>query len=277
MSTPSADPSRVEPVEHVEVRLRRATRRGLLTAGISLLAGYGGYRWLVGSPNDSGIAWPLRRVLRGNERLALATFQPNRLAPEFAPTRALAPRVNGMIGMTTPNPPAPGLDPSAWRLSVSGGTLGRDNRLVSLDEIKALPRHEQITELKCIEGWSTVVRWAGARLADLAATTGLASRSGAPFDPAHPSKDLYDYVGMATPDGGYYVGLDSPSAFHPQTLLCYEMNGRPLSPNHGAPLRLVIPLKYGIKNIKKIGTIQFTDRRPDDYWAKLGYDYFAGH
>jgi len=82
---------------------------------------------------------------------------------------------------------------------------------------------------------------------------------------------------MATPDGGYYVGLDSPSAFHPQTLLCYEMNGRRLSPNHGAPLRLVIPLKYGIKNIKKIGTIRFTDRRPDDYWAKLGYDYFAGH
>ena len=52
------------------------------------------------------------------------------------------------------------------------------------------------------------------------------------------------------------------SALHPQTLLCYEMDGRPLTPEHGAPLRLVIPVKYGIKNLKQIGTIRFTDFGP---------------
>ncbi len=55
------------------------------------------------------------------------------------------------------------------------------------------------------------------------------------------------------------------------------MNGEPLQPEHGAPLRLVIPVKYGIKSIKRIGSIHFTDKRPDDYWAERGYDWYAGH
>ena len=62
----------------------------------------------------------------------------------------------------------------------------------------------------------------------------------------------------------------------PQTLLCYEMNGEPLNLDPGAPLRLAIPVKYGIKNIKRIGTIKFTNERPADYWAEQGYDYYSG-
>jgi DMSO/TMAO reductase YedYZ molybdopterin-dependent catalytic subunit len=54
------------------------------------------------------------------------------------------------------------------------------------------------------------------------------------------------------------------------------MNGQPLANEHGAPLRLVIPVKYGIKNIKRIGTIMFSDQPPNDYWAQEGYDYYAG-
>ena len=57
------------------------------------------------------------------------------------------------------------------------------------------------------------------------------------------------------------------SMLHPQTLLCYERNGAPLSQEHGAPLRLVIPVKYGVKNIKRIGTIRYCTQRPADYWA----------
>jgi DMSO/TMAO reductase YedYZ molybdopterin-dependent catalytic subunit len=66
------------------------------------------------------------------------------------------------------------------------------------------------------------------------------------------------------------------SALHPQTLLAWELNGQPLAPEHGAPLRLVIPIKYGVKSIKKIGSIRLTDKRPADYWAENGYDWFAG-
>jgi len=54
------------------------------------------------------------------------------------------------------------------------------------------------------------------------------------------------------------------------------MNGEPLTLPHGAPLRLVVPVKYGIKNIKRIGRIEYTNERPADYWAAVGYDYYAG-
>src|SRR5207253_1641188 len=86
------------------------------------------------------------------------------------------------------------------------------------------------------------------------------SAAGEPPDVRRNPQDVVRYVSMETPDGGYYVGLDMASALHPQTLLCYEMNGEPLTLEHGAPLRLVIPVKYGIKNIKRIGSIEFTDR-----------------
>ena len=90
------------------------------------------------------------------------------------------------------------------------------------------------------------------------------------------SQTQMNYVGLITPDKGYYVGIDMPAIMHPQTLLCYEMNGKPLPMNQGYPLRLIIPVKYGIKNIKRIGTIFFSDEPPPDYWAERGYDYYSG-
>lgn len=89
--------------------------------------------------------------------------------------------------------------------------------------------------------WCQIVHWGGARLADFIARYGR----DAPF------------VGLATPDREYYVGLDRNSALHSQSLLAYQMNGQPLTQPHGAPLRLVCPLKYGVKSIKRIGSIQF--------------------
>jgi DMSO/TMAO reductase YedYZ molybdopterin-dependent catalytic subunit len=67
-----------------------------------------------------------------------------------------------------------------------------------------------------------------------------------------------------------------PSALHPQTLLAYQMNGEDLADEHGAPLRLVIPVKYGIKNIKRIGKIEYRETQPADYWQQRGYDFYAG-
>lgn len=149
--------------------------------------------------------------------------------------------------------------------------------LLSLDDIRALPRVEMTTELKCIEGWSVIVNWVGARFADFAAQFQPATRNGGAPDARNRPEDLVRYVSLVTPDGGYYVGMDMPSALHPQTLLCYEMNGQPLNAPHGAPLRLVTPVKYGIKHIKRIGRIGFTNTRPADFWAERGYDWYSGH
>ena len=84
------------------------------------------------------------------------------------------------------------------------------------------------------------------------------------------------FTGMHTPDNGYYVGVDNKSMMHPQTLLCYELNGKPLPMKQGYPLRLIIPVKYGVKHLKRIGTIYFSNNRPPDYWYERGYDYYCG-
>ena len=148
--------------------------------------------------------------------------------------------------------------------------------LLTLADIKALPRVEMTTELKCIEGWSTIVNWAGARFSDFIARYLPATKSGGAPDINRPH-DFMSYVSLVTPDGGYYVGMDMQSILHPQTLLCYEMNGAALALEHGAPLRLVTPTKYGIKQIKRIGRISFTNERPADFWGERGYDWYSGH
>jgi DMSO/TMAO reductase YedYZ molybdopterin-dependent catalytic subunit len=246
------------------------TRRGFAVAGSAVLAGLGARQWLISRREDAGLLWPLRRVLQLNERVARGVFSASRLSPEFPRSAAGKPRVNGQIGLDS------SIDPAAWRLTVVGDAKHRPARLLTLADVKALPRVEMTTELRCIEGWSTIVAWAGVRMAELAAVTGLATRSGRAFDPRENLADALDYAALETPNGEYYVGLDMASALHPQTLLCYEMDGRPLTRDHGAPLRLVMPVKYGIKSLKQIGTIRFTDLPPADYWAERGYDWYAG-
>jgi DMSO/TMAO reductase YedYZ molybdopterin-dependent catalytic subunit len=108
-----------------------------------------------------------------------------------------------------------------------------------------------------------VVNWGGVRFADFAAKLGTGA-------------DRHKYVSLETANGGYYVGLDMPSALQPQTLLCDQINGEPLTYEHGAPLRLVIVVKYGIKNIKWLSRIRFLDERPVDFWAERGYDWYSG-
>jgi DMSO/TMAO reductase YedYZ molybdopterin-dependent catalytic subunit len=195
-------------------------------------------------------------VQRANEALSRGLlFSDEHLAPEFSVDRAVKEvRVNADIGMSED------VDDAQWIVKTSG--MSREAANVSLAEIKSMAKTEHVTELKCVEGWSQIVHWGGTRFQDFAKT----------YPPAPGMK----YVSMETPDGEYFIGLDLESATHPQTLLCYEMSGEAITEEHGAPLRLCIPTKYGIKNIKQIGKIEYRAERPKDYWADRGYDWFAG-
>ena len=251
------------------------SRRAFLVTGALGVGGLLGWRWLANAPAVDGIPAPLRNVLDFNADLTNAYYKNTRLAPEFAKSRAQKIRFNGNVGLGAD------FDPTAWRLRVlaygPAGTTPHEQRF-TIAQIKALPRTEMTTEFKCVEGWSTIVTWAGVRLSDFLKQYPLATASGQPIaDPSQPPADAARYAGLQTPDGKYYVGLEMASALHPQTLLCYELNGEPLTAQHGAPLRLVTPLKYGIKQIKRIGTLTFTDERPADFWAQRGYDWHAGH
>jgi len=236
-----------------ELEMRKRSRRSFLLAGISAAAGITAFNWLRTRPDDGAVSWPLRRVLEFNERLSHTRFSNAHLAPNFPTELAETPRENGGVGLNEE------IDLRSWSLKVLNAPGPKPIEL-TLADIKSLPRVEMVTELHCIEGWSQVVYWAGARFSSLMDKVSAASR----------------YVSLETPNSAYYVGFDIESATHPQTLLCYEINGRPLTPEHGAPLRLATPIKYGIKNIKRIGTIRFTNTRPADYWAERGYDWYAG-
>jgi len=269
---PSPDGQGLPPDSPVQQEAARRTRRSFIVGGLAALGGVLGWRYLLQRPDAGGTPLPFRRVLDANGRLSAAYFRETRLAREFPKSQGVANvRTNGSAGLKS------AIDLEAWRMVVQPYGGGKAQEF-TLADIKALPRVEMTTELKCIEGWSIVVNWAGARFADFLAKYPLASRSGQPIkDIASPPTDLAPYVSVVTPDEEYYVGLDMHSAIHPQTLLCYEINGQPLSIPHGAPLRLVTPLKYGIKHLKRIGTIAFADERPADYWAELGYDWDSGH
>ena len=148
--------------------------------------------------------------------------------------------------------------------TVPAGTPGL---MLTMADILKLPRHELVTEFKCVEGWSQIAQWSGVRMADFIDA----------YPPVlKPDGTLPRYVYMETPSGDYYVGYDLHVCLHPQTLLVTEMAGEPLTQLHGAPLRLHTPAKYGYKQIKRIGLIAYTDVKPDDYWTKLGYDWYAG-
>lgn len=236
-------------------------RRTFLSFGIFLLAdvlGWSIFRSVKNAPRDSGAQKPLRSVLTQNEKIFSSVFSENKLAKEYPVSEAAKiVRVNGLEGLHT------SVDQSMWRLNVmkaSGEALP-----VSMDELKKLPKKDVVFEFKCIEGWSQIMHWGGVPFAAFMDAYGLNAEKRA------------NYIGLQTVDKKYYVGIDMASALHPQTLLSYEMNGQPLSQKHGAPLRLIIPVKYGIKHLKQIGTLFFSNSKPPDYWAERGYDYYAGH
>jgi DMSO/TMAO reductase YedYZ molybdopterin-dependent catalytic subunit len=246
---------------------QKINRRNFISfAAFAVFAGgvYEGWRWLYKSPEEAagitgGAHKPLRRALNKTELVFRRLFSNNHLVKTYPKSLAAKRvRVNSDIGIEAEKK----FDPATWKLQVVKKT--GDILQVSLDELKSLPKTEIVYDFKCVEGWDQIQHWAGVKFSDFIAHYKLDNQA------------KMQYVGIETPDKGYYVGIDMPSAMHPQTLLAYEVNDKPLPLDHGAPLRLIIPVKYGIKNLKRIGTISFSNSRPRDYWAEQGYDYYSG-
>jgi DMSO/TMAO reductase YedYZ molybdopterin-dependent catalytic subunit len=214
--------------------------------------------WIKNSAPSNGAQAPLRKGLDIDDKIFKHTLSPNHLAKTFPKSAAARNvRYNSGIGLE-PN----GFDPAKWALKVT--TVDNRQLNIGIDELRQLPKSEIVFEFKCIEGWSQISWWGGVKFSDFIQHYNLQKEA------------LLDYVGLSTPDDQYYVGIDTPSALHPQTILCYEMNGQPLPNRHGAPLRLIIPIKYGVKNLKNIGKMFFSNDRPRDYWFERGYDYYLG-
>ena len=159
-----------------------------------------------------------------------------------------------------------------WQLEV-GGLVERPAKL-SLGELRALPSRTQITRHDCVEGWSCIGKWKGVRLGALLQHVGL--RPNARYIAFHCADRLQE----SGPN--YYESIDFVDAFHPQTILAYEMNDRALPIAHGAPLRLRVERQLGYKmakfvmRIEAVETFAHLGDGKGGYWEDRGYDWYAG-
>jgi DMSO/TMAO reductase YedYZ molybdopterin-dependent catalytic subunit len=256
--------------------LRRWTRRDLLLFGMGTIAAVaaGGSLLPQATLKHLGIIhenknwpkkeWLLNKSLGIDDDVAEALYSRNRLVPTYTKSQ-ITPLRNNYNGAT----PDPSYIPE-WRLTLDGLASGLSVSLNIRNLLASFQVHEQITRLVCVEGWSAIAWWAGLRFDDLLR--------------AHPPMSQAKWVRIESsvnlgpwgnPDP-YYVSLDLATPRHPQTLLATHLNGKPLTVEHGAPLRLVAPVKLGLKNVKAITRITYTGDEPVDYWAKRGYSRYDG-
>ena len=157
-----------------------------------------------------------------------------------------------------------------WLLTVDG--LVDKPLALSLGQIRALPARTQITRHDCVEGWSCIGEWTGARMSAIAEMAGLRPEA----------KHFVIYCADTLGGAKYYETLDRVDIFHPQTILAYEMNGAPLTVPHGAPLRLRAERYLGYKQAKYVMRLQAVDRYDNigggqgGYWEDQGYDRYGG-
>src|SRR5215472_8198249 len=281
-SAPSRKPAsffQERPPHAIEVApqlLRRWTRRDLLLFGAGAIAAVAGGGYLLpqatlkrlgviqGNENWPKKEWLLNRAVRIDDDVAEALYSSDRLVPTYTKSQ-ITPLKNNYNGAT----PDPSYIPD-WRLTLDGLASGLSVSLNIRNLLTSFRLHEQITRLVCVEGWSAVAWWAGLIFDDLL-------RSYPPMSQAKWAR-LESAVNLGpwgNPDP-YYVSIDLSTARHPQTLLTTHLNGKPLTVEHGAPLRLLVPVKLGLKNIKAITRITYTKDEPADYWAKRGYSRYDG-
>jgi DMSO/TMAO reductase YedYZ molybdopterin-dependent catalytic subunit len=213
-------------------------------------------------------SWGKERLLNGALRIdddvAEALYSSHRTVPTYTRSQ-ITPLKNNYNGVT----PDPDYIPG-WYLTLDGLASGLT---VALDIRSLMTRfsiREQITQLVCVEGWSAVARWAGVRFDDLLRAHPPASQ--AKWVRVESSVNL-DSSGNPDP---YYVSVDLATAYHPQTLLATHLNGQRLNVEHGAPLRLLAPVKLGLKNVKAITRLTYVGQEPRDYWAERGYSHYDG-
>ena len=180
-------------------------------------------------------------------------------------------------GKTDPSTAAKTLKIQPWSIAVSG-ECAKPGRIGLEDLIKGLVPEERIYRLRCVEGWSMVIPWLGVPLGEVLKK--FAPTSKAKYVAFTTLADPRQMPGIryASINWPYREGLRIDEAMHPLTLLATGLYGKPLPQQNGAPLRLVVPWKYGFKSIKSIVEIKFVEKMPETAWHDLQpseYGFFS--
>ncbi len=145
------------------------------------------------------------------------------------------------------------IDAERWTLQVGG--LCEQPGSFRLEDLRALPQKTQTSRLKCVECWSAKAQWTGFHFSELERRV----------------KPLPNATGALFHCGDEYLEFaDLKSLRHPRSLFAYEMDGEPLTDEHGFPLRLVVPFKYGYKNPKAILKVEFVEEAQPGTWSRIG-------
>ncbi len=196
--------------------------------------------------------WVGEKILLSPTRLAKQYPLSARTAPGNFPSYSITYNRTGQF------PSLP--DTAGWALRVDG--LVRKPARLGRPDLERLPRVTYTVKHHCVEGWTAVATWTGVPVSAIVAMV----------EPTAEAR----YLRFDSFDSQYFNGWDLKSAMHPQTILAYAWNDRPLMVNHGAPLRLYSPIKLGYKLTKYLTAMTFTRDRPGGYWEDQGYPWFGG-
>ncbi|MGE0562954.1 MAG: molybdopterin-dependent oxidoreductase [Pseudolabrys sp.] len=231
------------------------TRRMFLRGGASL----GALTMLTGcnlGSEGGAVEAVLRKISEFNDGVQAALLNPNRLAPEY-PESAIAKSFpfNAYYDLDE----APTVDPASYKLEVAG--LVDNKKPWTLDELYALPQFSQITRHVCVEGWSAIGSWQGARLSEFLKRIGADTRA--------------RYVWFKCAEG-YTNTIDMATALHPQTQMTFKYANETLPRAYGFPMKIRMPTKLGFKQPKYVVAMEVTNTDKGGYWENQGYNWFSG-
>jgi DMSO/TMAO reductase YedYZ molybdopterin-dependent catalytic subunit len=256
------------------------TRRTAIAAGF---VGAGALVWEANSLTLSpGFAHVFRAVEGWTSLSQRALLAAGQLAREY-PAADISPvfKANGTL-----NPGGDDYDRHVaenfanWRLRIDG--MVANPMALSVAELRRLPARAQITRHDCVEGWSAIGMWTGVPLGLLLKAAGLSPKAHYAVFHCFDNLEGEPSKGGEQSPGQYYESIGLVDAFHPQTIIAYAMNGKPLQVAHGAPLRLRVERQLGYKHAKYVERIEITDSFSNiaggrgGYWEDRGYDWYAG-
>jgi len=221
-------------------------------------AGLGAITMLTGCDiTDSNAAEnALMKISQFNDRVQALLFNPNKLAPTYPESMVNRPfRFNAFYEEDE----APDVDGESYKLEVGG--LVDDKKSWTLPELYAMPQEKQITRHVCVEGWSEIGSWTGARLSDFLKRVGADTRA--------------NYVWFQCAEG-YSNTIDMATALHPQTQMTFKFADEILPRKFGFPMKIRIPTKLGFKNPKYVVAMEVTNDYKGGYWEDQGYNSFSG-
>jgi DMSO/TMAO reductase YedYZ molybdopterin-dependent catalytic subunit len=234
----------------------------LLLAGCDRMSNSPSFRHLLESAET--LSYRSQRLLTARNALA-REFKRADLSPVFRSNGTSAPNSDDYTALLAD-------DFRQWRLKISG--LVEHPQTLSLNDLRAMSARTQITRHDCVEGWSAIGEWTGVPLSVVLNMTGL--------KPAARYVVFYCADTLEAGAGSYYESIDLIDAFHPQTILAHDLNGKPLPVANGAPLRLRVERQLGYKHAKYLMSIQVVQYLgvigggKGGFWEDRGYEWYAG-